>query len=218
MTTAIIRIIIAIALTFVLITTAKPFINAISDNADNRHNRHSSEPPLRSTPSKSGPQNYKDDAFIIQRDNSSVLDTNTNLIWKRCLEGVQFDGNSNDCLGIPRILTSRQALSFYEENKYKGSWRLPTIEEAKTITHTGQAKNINEYYFPTHHPIMCIFTSTPSKLGTYNDPRLTMTFERGSMSTLEETYSALNATYYEGIPRGEKGRVCAVRLVRDKTP
>ncbi len=80
--------------------------------------------------------------FIIQENNDSVLDTKTNLIWKRCSEGQSWNGSS--CSGIANSYTWQGALSAIQY-----SWRLPNINELKSIIeYSCQNPAINLTIFP----------------------------------------------------------------------
>lgn len=94
-----------------------------------------------------------DDRYIIE--NSIAIDKQTGLMWKRCPEGMNWDGST--CAGEPVLITWYTANDFY---KTSGSeWRLPTKDELATllsITEEEYRKNdcrevaINQNIFPNH--------------------------------------------------------------------
>ncbi|RXJ89014.1 hypothetical protein CRV01_10355 [Arcobacter sp. CECT 8983] len=77
---------------------------------------------------------------------NKVFDKQTNLTWMRCSVGSKWE-NSVGCNKYPQIM------SFYEANdlekKLINGWRIPTIEELRTIFDDKCEKNaINSQLFP----------------------------------------------------------------------
>lgn len=68
-----------------------------------------------------------DDRYIIE--NSIAIDKQTGLMWKRCPEGMNWNGST--CVGEAIFVTWKTATNFY---KTSGSeWRLPTKDELVTL-------------------------------------------------------------------------------------
>lgn len=74
-------------------------------------------------------QSIAQDRFVFLNDGTEVLDQFTNLIWKRCVEGKSWDGNS--CVDEARLFTYKQAIT---QNSI--AFRLPNIKELATLVDT----------------------------------------------------------------------------------
>jgi len=80
------------------------------------------------------------DQYVIY-NNGTVLDTNTNLMWKRCPEGLEGEECCNKKLFIlkksPIVYDWNTAVEKFKNISYAGysDWRLPTIEELKTLVY-----------------------------------------------------------------------------------
>lgn len=70
-----------------------------------------------------------DNRYVINGD--EALDTKTGLIWRRCLEGMRWNGSA--CIGLAKSygvgLTEIQA----HISSQGGGWRMPSLEELKTL-------------------------------------------------------------------------------------
>ena len=67
--------------------------------------------------------------FTPSTDGQEVLDTKTNLLWRRCVEGMKWDGKT--CTGKPTALTLTVAKKHVgavskADNK---AWRIPNRDE-----------------------------------------------------------------------------------------
>ena len=95
--------------------------------------------------------------FNDQHD-GTVLDSKTNLIWKRCSEGQTWDGTT--CAGSASTYTWQGALSATEAlNKGEGfagktDWRVPNIKELGSIVEL-------KCYSPAIN--LSVFPDTPSE-------------------------------------------------------
>ena len=70
--------------------------------------------------------------------NGTVLDKNTQLVWKKCAEGQVYNNPGNRCEGDAKLFVSNEALAFEENinaNGYAGytDWRVPNIKELSSI-------------------------------------------------------------------------------------
>jgi hypothetical protein len=76
------------------------------------------------------------DSQLIDNGDGTITDSKTNLMWKKCLEGVTGDNCENNS---PTMLTWQKAQEHFETvNEGDGfagytDWRLPRIEELRTL-------------------------------------------------------------------------------------
>ena len=76
--------------------------------------------------------------------NGEVKDSKTNLIWRRCSIGQEWNGTT--CEGDATDLTWQQALQ--ATKKLGNGYRLPNYKEAVSITHSSCKPAINSNIFP----------------------------------------------------------------------
>jgi hypothetical protein len=78
----------------------------------------------------------------------TVLDTMTNLQWMRCALGQTWDGKT--CVGNAAKFNWDDAHKAAIQNRHAGhdDWRLPTIDELKTLVVKGQEPTIDQQAFP----------------------------------------------------------------------
>ncbi len=71
--------------------------------------------------------------FTISADGSEVTDQKTGLIWRRCTEGLSWDGAT--CAGTPTAFTHEAALQYAaaQASTTGIAWRLPNIKELVSI-------------------------------------------------------------------------------------
>ncbi|MCI5188519.1 MAG: DUF1566 domain-containing protein [Candidatus Electrothrix sp. AS4_5] len=76
----------------------------------------------------------------IDHGNGTITDTKTGLMWKRCLEGLS---GVNCEEGKVKIYRWNDAVKRCKNVEYAGyaDWRLPTIEELKTLVHCSKGVN-----------------------------------------------------------------------------
>jgi len=103
--------------------------------------------------------------FNDQHD-GTVLDSKTNLIWKRCSEGQTWDGTT--CAGSASTYTWQGALSATEAlNTGEGfagetDWRVPNIKELGSIVELKcYSPAINLSVFP-NTPSAAVWSSSPN--------------------------------------------------------
>lgn len=79
----------------------------------------------------------------IQYDNGTVLDTSTNLQWKKCLEGLSGENCEN---GEPLTMFQARLNNYAKKITFAGysDWRIPTLDELNTLVYcsTNKRKNI----------------------------------------------------------------------------
>lgn len=93
---------------------------------------------------------------------STLLDTTTDLVWRRCAEGQTWDGST--CSGEAVKYTWQQALQLAQQasNDDLLGWRLPNVKELATLTERDCVRPaINRSLFPATPPDD-FWTSTPS--------------------------------------------------------
>jgi hypothetical protein len=115
-----------------------------------------------------------DSRYRILSEGAEVLDLKTNLVWKRCPEGVYFNGQY--CENKIKIFNFDQANS-YAGNEY--GWRIPTrleltsilsgemyVENSKILSRGCIKPAINLYAFPHDDSVTYsgfFWTSTPRR-------------------------------------------------------
>ncbi|MGI9213861.1 MAG: DUF1566 domain-containing protein [Methylococcaceae bacterium] len=73
------------------------------------------------------------DRFVVSADGQEVTDTKTGLIWRRCAEGMRFNGST--CTGSVKTYTHENALrrATAEGARTGVAWRLPNVKELASI-------------------------------------------------------------------------------------
>lgn len=84
-----------------------------------------------------------DARYEVIENGSAVRDSETKLTWKRCLEGMNWNGTT--CEGEAIKISLREA-----EKRWKGTdgWRIPTLVELKSITKEFQVPAMDTDAFP----------------------------------------------------------------------
>lgn len=108
------------------------------------------------------------DSEFINNGNGTVHHSKTGLIWKRCAEGQTWDGTT--CVGTAENYTWQQAFTRVADvnagasgtwNAGQRDWRLPSINELKSIVEQGcYSPSINLTQFPTT-PNVVFWTNSP---------------------------------------------------------
>lgn len=131
--------------------------------------------------------------------NSTITDNSTNLIWKKCSEGLSGTGCTT---GTISTLTWTNALVQCEADTTAGftDWRLPNIYELYSIVDFGATSNpfINTTYFPATGTANYTWSST-----TYPVPG------SGRVSAMAVSFQNGGASYFQN-----KGTSYYVRCVR----
>lgn len=88
------------------------------------------------------------DRYLDQGD-GTVVDTTTNLMWKRCGEGQTWDGKT--CVGQASKMTWDQAMPDGRQKRWSAfaghaDWRMPTKDELLTLVYcsSGRPKTWND--------------------------------------------------------------------------
>ena len=76
----------------------------------------------------------------IDHGDGTITDTETGLMWKRCLEGLS---GMNCKEGKVETYTWDEAVERFKNVEYAGyaDWRLPTVDELKTLVHCSEGKD-----------------------------------------------------------------------------
>jgi hypothetical protein len=92
-------------------------------------------------------------SFVISTDGNEVTDPHTGLIWRRCAEGMNWDGST--CAGAASTFTHEAALQRAAAQATASSiaWRLPNVKELSSIADKSRSS-------PAIDPIA--FPATPS--------------------------------------------------------
>lgn len=94
----------------------------------------------------------------ISADGLTVADTKTNLTWKRCVEGMNWDGTS--CTGTATKFTHDAAFQLAASQAGAG-WRLPNAKELFSIVDkNAYTPAIDSATFPTT-PTSLFWSSSP---------------------------------------------------------
>ena len=145
-------------------------------------------------------------------DGAYVIDPRSKLAWPRCVEGMQWNGQT--CTGQARLMTHGEALALAQARfKAEGvAWRLPRLTELRRWAATDQARQL----FPAA-PQDWTWTSTSRIDSTQANPYAYDNIARGSAGhdtlAVQQGWAVNMAT---GEARGGVSRrtPLVVRLVR----
>lgn len=101
-------------------------------------------------------------AYEISADGSEVTDPRTGLTWRRCVEGMNWNGTT--CIGMPLEINHEAALRrATEQAKSSGiAWRLPNIKELSSLMQNGRRNpTIDVVSFPATPFYTQTWSSTP---------------------------------------------------------
>lgn len=92
--------------------------------------------------------------YLASSSGDEITDTRTGLIWRRCAEGMVWDGKT--CTGTALSIThsSAEERATQEARKDKKAWRLPTVKELQSLYIPEQ---------PGPHVDAAAFPATPEK-------------------------------------------------------
>ena len=111
----------------------------------------------------------------------SVADTQTGLIWKKCLEGT----SGPDCSqGVPEEMTWQETL----QRLAGGGWRLPNVKEAASVMDQRcHLPGLNQNVFPGTRNLI-IWTSTPFNATTQDVWTQDLQEGRASTAAMDEQH------------------------------
>ncbi len=100
--------------------------------------------------------------FVLSGDGQEATDTATGLIWRRCLEGMTWNGTT--CNNAASFYTHEQAFqrATSQATLSNSAWRLPNVKELETllIENPPTAAAVDPAIFPNTPPDL-LWTSTP---------------------------------------------------------
>ena len=158
--------------------------------------------------------------FQVTEDPSEVLDVQAKLVWKRCVEGMIWDGGT--CQGQAQLLdhTQAQAVAKTAFEATRLPWRLPHVTELKRLidsTHSNPA--IDPVLFP-HTPAQWHWSASASvgASGTFNPYNYGNIAQGRTPSSVNQVafLHGWAVNFSNGESRGEvlKRTPMVVRLVR----
>ena len=106
--------------------------------------------------------------FSVSADGLEVTDNQTHLIWRRCVEGVTWDGVT--CAGTAKTFIYEGALlrAASQVLTVGKAWRLPNVKELASIADRGRTRPaIDPVVFPAT-PASNHWSSTPGAVGSEN--------------------------------------------------
>ena len=100
--------------------------------------------------------------YSISKDGSEITDKKTGLVWRRCTEGMKWNGKT--CTGNPTLFAYQGVVKHEagEATKTGLNWRLPLMDELFSIVsndHTHPA--INSKIFPAT-PAASFWVTSPA--------------------------------------------------------
>lgn len=136
-----------------------------------------------------------DARFVVSADGQEVLDTKTSLVWRRCAEGMAWDGKA--CAGkVARYKFGEAKKLADAASPAQGkAWRVPTKDELATIVIKQKKKPMTD---------ADAFPNTPSSLYWAKRPGF------------DDNLNGWMVDFGSGKSFGGSGSKGTVRLVRDK--
>jgi Protein of unknown function (DUF1566)/Bacterial Ig-like domain len=107
-------------------------------------------------------------SYTISANGQEVTDESTGLIWRRCAEGMTWNGNT--CAGAALGYTHEAALVRANSQSVAGGWRLPSVKELASIANRSIAEpgpTIDTTAFPAT-PAYYFWSATPAPADTAN--------------------------------------------------
>lgn len=102
--------------------------------------------------------------FVPSDDGSEVTDTMTGLVWRRCVEGMNWNADVQTCTGSVARFHWLDALEYVKAN-HTGGWRIPNAKELFSIVDVEkQSPALDGFAFP-NAPTTGVFSSTPVDIG-----------------------------------------------------
>ncbi len=124
--------------------------------------------------------------YEFSADGTEVLDPRTSLIWRRCAEGMQWDGTT--CVGKALEINHENALrhAAKEASRTGLAWRLPNTRELNSLFRPGRRNpTVDVDAFPATPFYNQTWSSTPDPI--YPDSARIFSFSYGNMySNLRE--------------------------------
>jgi hypothetical protein len=94
-------------------------------------------------------ENQQTSQYILLEDGAEVLDTKTGLIWRRCVEGMRWNGKSCDGFAFAGMFVESLERAAMQAKLTGKNWRLPNVKELSSLVDFAQEKlAIDETIFP----------------------------------------------------------------------
>src|SRR3569832_197554 len=135
------------------------------------------------------------DRFIPSADGQEVLDTKTNLVWRRCVEGQAWDGKACKGKVVKYKFGDAKKLADGVTPASGKAWRVPTKDELSSIVIKQKKKPMTD---------VAAFPNAPTGLLWAKRPGY------------EDNLNGWMIDFGNGKGFGGAGAKEAVRLVRDK--
>lgn len=158
--------------------------------------------------------------FQLTEDPSEVLDVQAKLVWKRCVEGMTWDGGT--CQGQAQLLDHAQAQAVaktaFEATRLP--WRLPHVTELKRLIDVTHSKPVIDPVLFPHTPAQWHWSAsaTVGASGTFNPYNYGNIAQGRTPSSVNQVafLHGWAVNFSNGESRGEvlKRTPMVVRLVR----
>jgi hypothetical protein len=109
---------------------------------------------------------YPSPTLVVDAPDNAVVDRQTGLIWRRCLEGQQWTGS--DCVGSPSLINHEAALAHSSTQQFAPQflWRTPNVKELQTLVDPRRSEPSHDpVAFPGDSQRQDLWSSTPSENG-----------------------------------------------------
>lgn len=126
---------------------------------------------LATASARASTENEVGQRFTVSDDGQEVRDNKSRLIWRRCVQGMQWNGRT--CVGVPAELdfAQAQALATAEAKASQLRWRLPHVPELRMLMlyqpSDGKGTLVDERVFPAT-PATWHWTASSTVLGGGN--------------------------------------------------
>lgn len=133
---------------------------------------------------------------------AEVIDKVTGLIWKRCLEGLSWNGSQ--CVGTLDRFTWREALTRARATSTPiastgSTWRLPNRNELLSLVETAcDSPAINGYWFPNQPAQGAVWSASP--YSNYDQYAWLVNFDTGSSTADEKEFVLLVRLVRTSVP------------------
>lgn len=101
------------------------------------------------------------DRYTVSANGQEVKDNNTQLIWRRCPEGMNWSVNT--CIGSASAMTHQAALqqAISQAASTGAAWRLPNVKELSSIVDRSRSNpSVDTTVFPAT-PSNAFWSSSP---------------------------------------------------------
>jgi hypothetical protein len=87
----------------------------------------------------SAKQNASTKKYVVSDDGQEVLDTQTNLIWRRCVEGMNWNGVTCEGSALGVMLQEGLSRALLQAHESAKAWRVPDIKELASLVDYSQS-------------------------------------------------------------------------------